>query len=66
MPYDNNDLKNPTNLAGARRLLNSPKALDEALDNGLDRPAGGRGLEARGFSDAEMRKLRKDAGGSDM
>lgn len=33
---ESGSLLNPTNLAGARRLLNDPKALDEALDSGLN------------------------------
>lgn len=29
---------NPTTMAGARRLLSDPKALDEAIEHGLGRP----------------------------
>lgn len=29
------DLMNPSNMAGARRLLANPKAFDEAMESGL-------------------------------
>lgn len=35
---DMEKLINPTTMAGARRLMADPKALDEAIERGLSRP----------------------------
>lgn len=61
--YDDDEKMNPTNLAGARRLLADPDALDRALEGGLGTSK--RGLAAKGFSEAEIRDMRRRAGGED-